>query len=310
MKRGRQKTYGETAGLERLKRPEALLDLRRTLVVMGDELPVDIASVKIDRELLDKATYYVTLGERVQGIARVLSGNAEVTTESISEVRHHLEDILESGEIAVAAMTTGYRVTNPHRTTPVARFCYPHELGSAALKDTLQEQYDFYIGLAGDPEEDSQLTQSFLGAITADQKVIGALVTDMQSWAVKTPEQLTELLNAIWDSATPLIYRGRAIRREFLRREQETTWDAKGRYISTERVEQSSDDSDTSRGDSELKACYAALGLTSTATVTEVRNAFRMIAKKLHPDVNLDADATARMTDANNAYTTILRSSK
>jgi DnaJ-class molecular chaperone len=47
---------------------------------------------------------------------------------------------------------------------------------------------------------------------------------------------------------------------------------------------------------------YAALGLKSDATLTDIKKAFRQKASQFHPDRNLDEDAPARFRAAQEAY--------
>jgi DnaJ-class molecular chaperone len=47
---------------------------------------------------------------------------------------------------------------------------------------------------------------------------------------------------------------------------------------------------------------YAALGLSSTATVAEIKKAFRQKASLYHPDKNAAADAPARFRAVQEAY--------
>jgi curved DNA-binding protein CbpA len=47
---------------------------------------------------------------------------------------------------------------------------------------------------------------------------------------------------------------------------------------------------------------YAALGLDSSATLADIKKAFRLKAAQLHPDRNPAADAAARFTAVQEAY--------
>ena len=47
---------------------------------------------------------------------------------------------------------------------------------------------------------------------------------------------------------------------------------------------------------------YAALGLKSDATLTDIKRAFRQKASQFHPDRNTDEDAPARFRAAQEAY--------
>ena len=51
-----------------------------------------------------------------------------------------------------------------------------------------------------------------------------------------------------------------------------------------------------------FKDYYKILGVSTSATPDEVRTAYRNLCKQWHPDVNADADATAKMQDINEAY--------
>jgi hypothetical protein len=51
---------------------------------------------------------------------------------------------------------------------------------------------------------------------------------------------------------------------------------------------------------------YRTLGLDLTATLDEVKGAYRKLAKQFHPDVNHDEGATERMKAINTAYTNII----
>lgn len=50
---------------------------------------------------------------------------------------------------------------------------------------------------------------------------------------------------------------------------------------------------------------YQVLGVARDASTDEIRQAFRRLAKKYHPDVSREADATARMAEINEAYATL-----
>ena len=53
----------------------------------------------------------------------------------------------------------------------------------------------------------------------------------------------------------------------------------------------------------EFKDYYAALGVSKTATDKEIKQAYRKLARKLHPDVNPgDKSAEAKFKEINEAY--------
>ena len=51
-----------------------------------------------------------------------------------------------------------------------------------------------------------------------------------------------------------------------------------------------------------MKDYYAVLGLRSSATLTEIKRAFRQQASSHHPDRNMAADATERFRQVQEAY--------
>ena len=52
----------------------------------------------------------------------------------------------------------------------------------------------------------------------------------------------------------------------------------------------------------EFKEYYKALGVEPTASADEIKAAYRKLARKYHPDVSKEADASARMAEVNEAY--------
>ena len=51
----------------------------------------------------------------------------------------------------------------------------------------------------------------------------------------------------------------------------------------------------------EFKDYYKVLGVAKTATAEDIKKAFRKLARKYHPDVSKEADASARMSELNEA---------
>ena len=51
-----------------------------------------------------------------------------------------------------------------------------------------------------------------------------------------------------------------------------------------------------------FKDYYKILNIPQNATKDEIRVAYRNLCKQFHPDINSDADATAKMQDINEAY--------
>ncbi len=54
-----------------------------------------------------------------------------------------------------------------------------------------------------------------------------------------------------------------------------------------------------------LKDYYAALGVVTNATITEIKNAYRKKASQLHPDKNTSSDAPAKFREIQEAYETL-----
>src|SRR5688572_15373266 len=55
---------------------------------------------------------------------------------------------------------------------------------------------------------------------------------------------------------------------------------------------------------------YDLLGVPRSATSTQIKHAYRRLARAYHPDVNRSADATARFKELNEAYTTLTHSER
>ena len=53
---------------------------------------------------------------------------------------------------------------------------------------------------------------------------------------------------------------------------------------------------------SEFKDYYATLGVAPTATAEEIKRAYRKLARKYHPDVSKETDATERFKTLGEAY--------
>ena len=51
--------------------------------------------------------------------------------------------------------------------------------------------------------------------------------------------------------------------------------------------------------------CYSILGVPRAATATEIRAAYRRLARMYHPDLNAGPEAEARMKEINEAYDTL-----
>ena len=52
----------------------------------------------------------------------------------------------------------------------------------------------------------------------------------------------------------------------------------------------------------EKRDYYEVLGIDRNASASEIKKAYRKLAKKYHPDINKAADATAKFQEVNNAY--------
>lgn len=52
----------------------------------------------------------------------------------------------------------------------------------------------------------------------------------------------------------------------------------------------------------EFKEYYQTLGVENTAAAAEIKKAYRTLARKYHPDVSKEANASARMAEVNEAY--------
>jgi len=52
----------------------------------------------------------------------------------------------------------------------------------------------------------------------------------------------------------------------------------------------------------EFKEYYQTLGVAQTASADEIKTAYRKLARKYHPDVSKEANASARMAEVNEAY--------
>ncbi len=52
----------------------------------------------------------------------------------------------------------------------------------------------------------------------------------------------------------------------------------------------------------EFKDYYKIMGVSSTASSDEVKNAYRKLARKYHPDVSKEKDAEARFKEMKEAY--------
>jgi hypothetical protein len=55
-----------------------------------------------------------------------------------------------------------------------------------------------------------------------------------------------------------------------------------------------------------MASLYTILGVSRTATQTEIKSAYRRMARKYHPDVNNDPTAASRFAQINDAYHTLI----
>ena len=51
---------------------------------------------------------------------------------------------------------------------------------------------------------------------------------------------------------------------------------------------------------------YAVLGVNRTATTSDIKSAYRRLARQYHPDVNSDPSAGARFSQISQAYQTLI----
>lgn len=58
------------------------------------------------------------------------------------------------------------------------------------------------------------------------------------------------------------------------------------------------------------KTCHDILGVSKEASVEEIKKAFRLKARQLHPDINKSANATQDFKDLKNAYDELLLKKK
>ncbi len=69
---------------------------------------------------------------------------------------------------------------------------------------------------------------------------------------------------------------------------------------------QEAHEADTRPINTAMMLYYRRLGLSAKASVAAVKRAYRRLARKYHPDLNTDPDATLRMQQINEAYQRIL----
>lgn len=60
----------------------------------------------------------------------------------------------------------------------------------------------------------------------------------------------------------------------------------------------------------ELRNYYQTLGLKNDATLDDIKSAYRTLAKKYHPDINKDPDATVYFKRVNTAYNFLMDPNK
>ena len=60
----------------------------------------------------------------------------------------------------------------------------------------------------------------------------------------------------------------------------------------------------------EKRDYYEVLGVSKTASQSEIKSAFRKLAKKYHPDVSKEPDAEAKFKEAQEAYAVLSDESK
>ena len=131
---------------------------------------------------------------------------------------------------------------------------------------------------------DPQSLISMLGAATAYGALAGFLgLGGFEAWWAGYREE-----------------RDRKLYEEYQRNER-----ARRRQESRERRERAKEERRRS-----LAWCYKTLGIPITATLQEVKAAYRRMALRYHPDINKSRDAEARMKEINEAYERLGRSIK